>query len=79
MYVDEYVYTAYDLPMAETTTVRVSRETHRRLTELASARRESVDETVNRALRALRQETMARDLAAELRPEERDWLDAHPA
>lgn len=65
--------------MAETTTVRVSRETHRRLTQLASARRESVDETVNRALRALRQEAMARDLAAELRPEEKAWLDAHPA
>ncbi|WP_088817652.1 hypothetical protein [Kytococcus aerolatus] len=62
--------------MVETTTVRVSRETHRRLTTLARARRESVDETVQHALRALRQDAMARELAAELRDDETAWLDA---
>ncbi len=65
--------------MAETMNVRVSRRIHRRLVDLASSRRESMDETISRALRALREGAMARDLAADLRPEEKDWLDAYPA
>lgn len=76
--VDESVYTPYPGAMSESTTIRVSRDTHRRLTDLASSRHESVDETVRRALRALRQDTMAKDLAAELRDDETAWLDAGP-
>lgn len=64
--------------MSATTTIRVSRDTHQRLTALASAHHESVDETVRRALRALRQDAMATDLSAELRDDETAWLDADP-
>lgn len=63
--------------MAETTTIRVSRDTHARLSRLALERHETIDETVNRALRALRQEAMGRDLAADLTTDETAWLDAH--
>lgn len=62
--------------MAETTTIRVSRDTHARVTQLAAARHETIDETVSRAIRALRQDAMARDLAADLNDEETAWLDA---
>lgn len=62
--------------MSETTTIRVSRQTHGRITRLAKQRHETVDQTVDRALRALRQLSMGRDLRAELDDEERAWLDA---
>ena len=41
--------------MSETTTIRVRRQTHHRITRLAKQYNESVDQTVDRALRALRQ------------------------
>lgn len=62
--------------MAETTTIRISRDTHARVTRLAAERHETIDETVSNALRALRQDSMARDLAAELTEDEVTWLDA---
>lgn len=62
--------------MAETTTIRVSRDTHARVTQLAAARHETIDETVSAAIRALRQDAMARDLTADLNDEETAWLDA---
>lgn len=62
--------------MAETTTIRISRDTHSRVTRLAAERHETIDETVSKALRALRQDSMARDLAAELTDDETAWLDA---
>lgn len=62
--------------MSETTTIRVSRQTHGRITRLAKQRHETVDQTVDRALSALRQLSMGRDLRAELDDEERAWLDA---
>lgn len=62
--------------MAETTTIRISRETHARVTRLAAERHETIDETVSTAIRALRQDAMARDLAADLNDEEAAWLDA---
>lgn len=62
--------------MADTTTIRVSRETHASVTKLAAERRETVDETVSRALRVLRQEAMGRDLATQLTDDETTWLDA---
>jgi Arc/MetJ-type ribon-helix-helix transcriptional regulator len=67
---------AYRGRMAETTTIRVSRDTHARVTRLAAERHESIDETVRSALRALRQDAMGRDLAEELTEDETTWLDA---
>ena len=62
--------------MSDTTTIRVSRDTHATLTRLAAERRETIDETVRRALRALRQDAMGRDLAVPLTDDEKAWLDA---
>lgn len=62
--------------MGDTTTIRISRKTHGLVTRLAAERHESIDETVSRAIRALRQDTMARDLATELTDDETAWLDA---
>ena len=62
--------------MADTTTIRVSRETHARVTRLAAERHETIDETVDRALRVLRQEAIGRDLAVPLTDDETAWLDA---
>lgn len=62
--------------MITTTTIRISRETHAQVTRLAAARHETIDVTVSNALRALRQDAMARDLAAELSDDEIAWLDA---
>lgn len=62
--------------MGETTTIRISRQTHQRITRLAAERHETIDETVSRAIRALRQDAIARDLASELTDDETAWLDA---
>lgn len=62
--------------MADTTTIRISRETHASVTRLAAERHETIDQTVSRALRALRQDSMARDLGAELTADELAWLNA---
>ena len=63
--------------MADSTTIRISRDTHARVTRLAAQRHETIDETVRSAIRALRQDAMARDLADGLTEEETAWLDAH--
>lgn len=62
--------------MAETTTIRVSRDTHARVVRLAAERHESIDTTVRTALRALRQDVMGHDLAQQLTEDETTWLDA---
>lgn len=62
--------------MADTTTIRVSRGTHAQVTRLAAERHETIDETVSRAVRSLRQDAMGRDLAREVSAEETAWLDA---
>lgn len=62
--------------MTGTTTIRVSRETHARVTKLAAQRHETIDQTVACALRALRQEAIGRDLAIPLTDDETGWLDA---
>lgn len=62
--------------MGDTTTIRISRKTHASVTRLATERHESIDETVSRAIRALRQDSMARDLATDLTDDETAWLDA---
>ncbi|MEO7784360.1 MAG: hypothetical protein ABIR97_07300 [Terracoccus sp.] len=46
------------------------------MTRLAAERHETIDETVSKAIRALRQDAVARDLAAELTEDETAWLDA---
>lgn len=66
----------YSGRMADTTTIRVSRQTHATVTSLARQYNESVDQTVDRALRALRQLTIGRELNAELTDDEKSWLDA---
>ena len=62
--------------MSETTTIRVRRQTHHRITRLAKQYNESVDQTVDRALRALRQLSIGCDLNADLDPDEKAWLNA---
>jgi hypothetical protein len=62
--------------MADTTTIRISRNTHARVTRLATEHHETIDETVRNVIRALRQDTMARDLADDLTEDETAWLDA---
>jgi len=62
--------------MSETTTIRISRDTHAKVTRLAAERHETIDQTVSKAIRALRQDAMARDLAIGLSDEETAWLDA---
>ncbi|MGL5864325.1 MAG: hypothetical protein ACRCYX_00430 [Dermatophilaceae bacterium] len=62
--------------MADTTPIRISRDIRAGVTRLATERHETIDETVSRAIRALRQDAMARDLAAELTDDEMAWLDA---
>lgn len=59
-----------------TTTIRVTRTTRDALNELAARRGESLTDTVDRAVRLLEQELMGQDLAAPLRDDELDWLDA---
>lgn len=62
--------------MLDTTTIRVSLQTHSAVSRLARQRHESIDQTVDRALRALRQVSMGRELDPELTDDERAWLDA---
>lgn len=62
--------------MSESTTIRVSRDTHARVTRLAAERHETIDQTVSRGIRALRQDAIAADLQRELSDDEAEWLDA---
>lgn len=74
--VDESVYKGWVVAWPRRRRIRVSRDTHARVTGLAAERYETIDESVSSAIRALRQDAMARDLAADLNVEETDWLDA---
>jgi predicted transcriptional regulator len=62
--------------MAETTTIRISKDTHARVTRLAAERHETIDATVRNAIRALRQDAIGRDLTGQLTEDEVAWLDA---
>ena len=62
--------------MSETTTIRISRVTHAQVTRLAAERHETIDETVSKAIRTLRQDAMAQDLRVKLTDDETAWLDA---
>lgn len=62
--------------MADTTTIRISRDTHDELSSLARDRQQTVAETVSRAVRLLRQDEIGRELAAPLTDDELAWLDA---
>ena len=58
------------------TSVRIDTTTHRELKKLSTSLGVSVGDTVALAVRRLRQERMGAELATELTPEERAWLDA---
>ena len=62
--------------MSESTTIRVDRTTHEELRRLAERDQVTVTETVARAVRALRQDEIGRQLAGELSEDEGAWLDA---
>lgn len=62
--------------MSDTTTIRISRDTHEELSHLARDRNQTVAETVSRAVRLLRQDEIGRALASPLTDEELAWLDA---
>lgn len=62
--------------MSDTTTVRVSRATREALRSQADRRGQTVTATLDRAVRLLEQELIGIDLAADLRDDERVWLDA---
>ncbi len=60
----------------QSTSVRIDRATHDELKRLAAQLGTSVGATVGLAVRALRQDRMGRELAADLCDDERAWLDA---
>lgn len=62
--------------MTETTTIRVSTTTRDQLRDLAQHRHQTLAATVEQAVRLLRQDQMALDLAAPLTDEEIAWIDA---
>lgn len=62
--------------MTDTTTIRVSRETHDELRRIATEHHRTVADTVSRAVRLLRQDEMGRELASPLTDEDVSWLDA---
>jgi len=72
--VDYRVYTR--CAMSETTTIRVDRSTHQELRRLSDRDQLSISETVARAVRALRQDEMGRQLAAPTTEDDQAWLDA---
>lgn len=60
----------------QSTSVRIDVITHEELKRLAAELDTTVGNTVTLAVRALRQDRMAADLAAPLREDEVAWLDA---
>lgn len=62
--------------MSETTTIRVDRNTHEELRRLSDRDHTSISDTVARAVRALRQDEMGRQLAGTPGDDEQAWLDA---
>ncbi len=62
--------------MSDTTTIRVDRITHQELRRLSERDHTSISDTVARAVLALRQDEMGRQLTAEPTDEEQAWLDA---
>ena len=62
--------------MADTTTIRVSRETRDALADLAARQGRTLSDAVARATRLLQQESIGRELSVPLRDDETAWLDA---
>lgn len=60
----------------QSTSVRIDGTTHDELKRLAAELNTTVGNTVALAVRALRQDCVGADLAAPLRDDETDWLDA---
>ncbi len=59
-----------------TTSVRIDTSTHEALKRIASERGTTVGGAVTLAVRALRQDRVGHELAAPLRDDETEWLDA---
>lgn len=64
------------LTCMQSTSVRIDAATHEALKQIASDRGTTVGDAVSLAVRALRQDAIAGDLAAPLTDEESTWLDA---
>jgi hypothetical protein len=62
--------------MAATKMLRVSDRTHDGFRREAQRRGATIDEVAAAALRALRQQEMGQQLAAQLESDEAEWLDA---
>lgn len=60
----------------QSTSVRIDVATHEELKRLAAELNTTVGNTVSLAVRVLRQDRVGTDLAAPLREDEIDWLDA---
>ncbi|MCP3997694.1 MAG: hypothetical protein GY722_21935 [bacterium] len=60
----------------QSTSVRIDRVTHKELKQLASQLGATVGETVALAVRRLRQDRIGEELAASVRHDEAEWLDA---
>lgn len=60
----------------QSTSVRITADTHRELKQLAASLGSSVGDTVALAVRRLRQDQLGVELRAQLRADESDWLDA---
>lgn len=60
----------------QSTSVRIDSATHEDLKRLAAELNTTVGNTVTLAVRALRQDRIGSDLAADLRGDEVAWLDA---
>ena len=60
----------------QSTSVRIDRQTHDELKQLADDLGMTVGKTVGLAVRTLRQQRMGQQLATPLRPDEIAWLDA---
>lgn len=60
----------------QSTSVRIDASTHDDLKRLAAELETTVGHAVTLAVRALRQDRVGTEIAAQLRPDESDWLDA---
>ena len=75
VFTDPYT-SPYPPRMATTKMLRVSERTHAEFKREADRRGLTIDGVAAAALRALRQQEMGAQLAAPLRDDEQDWLDA---
>jgi hypothetical protein len=65
----------YGDAMRDTTTVRITRQTHEAIRRLASQHNATIADIVARAVRLLRQDQMGIDLSRDLADDDTEWLD----